>query len=105
MPNRQVGWIEQDSEDDAIATATHAAETGKQHVIMSCSASFSATKTVLLQLKDDSTVIWEGYVYNSAHVSFPQGIGITPGNACSAVLAASGTGATIGKVNLTGVTV
>ncbi|KKL97624.1 hypothetical protein LCGC14_1832630 [marine sediment metagenome] len=98
-----VGWIEQDSQDDAIATATHAAKTRENHVVMSVSASFSTSTTKLLQIKDDTTVVWEGYVYSSENIPFPNGIEITQGKACSAVLAASGTGGVIGKVNLTGI--
>lgn len=97
------GWVENDSQDDAIATATHAAKSRENHVVMSVSASSSAAKIILLQIKDDTTVVWEGYVHNSFHASFPNGIEITQGNACSAVLAASGTGGTVGKVNFTGI--
>jgi hypothetical protein len=103
---RQVGWIEKASADNATATATHAAPTddSKQHVITSVSASFATTRAKLLQLKDGTTVIWEGYVYDKDHITFPEGgVGITVGAACSAVLAASGSG--LGKVNLTGITI
>lgn len=98
------GWIETDSQDNAAATAAHAAATGKQHIIYGVSASFSATATKLLQIKDGSTVVWEGYVYDKTDLTFPQGIAATQGNAVSAVLAASGAGGTIGKVNLHGET-
>lgn len=102
----QAGWVAVDSKDNAAATAAKAAptDTRKQHVVYEVDASYSATKTLLLQIKDGTTVIWEGYVYDQRHVSFPRGIAITIGAACSAVLAASGTGGVIGKVNLHGVT-
>jgi len=99
----QAGWIETDSKDNAEATASHAAATGRQYVIYSVDASFSAAATKLLQVKDGTTVIWEGYVVNSRDISFSEGIAATPGNAVSAVLAASGTGGLIGKVNIHGV--
>ena len=103
MSNLFVGWVENDGQTNAIATATHAAKVRENHVVMSVSASFSASATKLLQIKDGSTVVWEGYVYNSEHVPFPNGIEISQGSACSAVLAASGTGGVIGKINLTGI--
>lgn len=100
----QAGWVVKDSKDDAIATAAKAAETGKRHIIHSVDASFSATTAKLLQIKDDTDIVWEGYVYDSREVPFPKGFTLTKGNACSAVLAASGTGGNIGKVNLHGTT-
>lgn len=98
------GWVEKDSKDNAAATATRAAETGKIHYITGVFASYSAAKTLLLQIKDGSTVIAEQYVVNSEAITFPTPIRATKGNAVSAVLAASGTDGTIGKVNLTGFT-
>jgi predicted dinucleotide-utilizing enzyme len=107
MPRPHVGWLAKDSQDNATATATKAALTGKQHVIYSVSASFSATAAnKLVQLKDGTTVIWEGYVTdNGREFTFPKGIGIARGAACSATLAASGAGGTIGKLNLHGETI
>ncbi len=97
------GWSEIDSKDNAIATATRAADASKSHIVFAVSASFSATKSaILLQIKDATTVIWEDYVYDSQPFTFPRGLKIAEGNACSAVLAASGTGAVLGKVNLHG---
>lgn len=101
---RRDAWQETDSQDNAAATATHAAETGKRHVITAVSASFSASSTKLLQIKDDTTVIWEAYVENHEHLTFPTGLLATAGNAVSAVLAASGGAGTIGKVNIAGYT-
>lgn len=97
------GWIEIDSQDNSLATATRAAEPGKNHIIYSVDASFSAaTAFKLLQIKEATTVIWEGYVSDSREVTFPRGLKITEGVVCSAELAASGTAAVIGKVNLHG---
>jgi hypothetical protein len=97
------GWVAKDSKDNALATAAKAAVPGGSHYITGFAASYSATKTGLLQIKDGSTVIAEHYVYDSAAVQFAP-IKVTKGNAVSAELAASGAGGTIGKVNLTGFT-
>ena len=110
--DRRTGWVETDSEDNAEATASRAAETGRQHVVYSVDASFSAINAglVLLQVKDGTTTVWEGYAGSDTDGStyiekeFPAGLTITLGAACSAVLAASGTGGTVGKVNIHGVT-
>lgn len=97
------GWVATDSKDNAIATATKAAATGKTHIITGAFASFSATKSGLLQVKDGNTVIAEQYIYDSGYI--PLNVKATAGNAVSAVLTASGTATTLGKVNLTGFTV
>lgn len=98
------GWVEKASADNDAATATRTAETNKCHYITNVSASFSATKSALLQIKDGSTVIAEHYVYDQATLTFPAPIKCTSGNAVSAVLAASGSGGTLGKVVLSGFT-
>ena len=90
----RAGWVATDSKDNATATATKAAETGRHHMVYSVDASFSATAIQLLQIKDGTTVIWEGHVHDSREVQFPAGISISLGAAASAVLAASGTGGT-----------
>ncbi len=97
-------WSETDSKDNAIATATHAAVTGKQYRVTHIQASFSAdpTNPVLLQIKDGVTVVWEGYVALAEGIDVALAIPGTPDNLMSATLAASGTGGTIGKVNLQG---
>jgi len=101
----RAGWVATDSQDNATATATKAAVTGRHHIVYSADASFSVTATIqILQIKDGTTVIWEGYVHSSREVVFPGGISTSIGAAASAVLAASGTGGTIGKVNLHGTT-
>lgn len=101
----QPGWVETDSADNGIATATKAAVAGSQYVIYSVTASFTSTTAKLLQVKDGSTVIYEEVIYDGGNIPFPKGIAITPGNAVSAVLAASGAGANIGYVNIHGNTV
>lgn len=86
--------------------ATAAAAAGNQNqrnYITGVDASFSvASTTALLQLMDDATVIWEQYVQGHAEINFPSPIVGTLGKSFSAVLAASGTAGTIGKVNLRG---
>ena len=100
----QTGWVVTASQDNAEATATKAAVSGKSHVVRSVDAGFSGAATKLLQIKDGTTVVWSGPVYSSREVVFPNGLTITKGNACSAVLAASGTGGVTGYVNLHGTT-
>ncbi len=99
----QIGWSETVvGLSNAIATATHAAETDKQHVIMSCTVSYNATGNGKLEIKDGATVIWTGQVYDSRDITFPQGMKIADGAACSAVLEAGG-GSLVGYVNLQGI--
>lgn len=96
--------LAKDSQDNATATATAAAGNANQrYYITGVDASFTTLDTVqLLQLKDGSTVVWEGYVHTSAFISFPSPIMGSLATAFSAVLAASGTGGNLGKVNLRG---
>ena len=102
----QAGWAVTDSQDNALATATKAADGSKQHIISGFSASFSAAPGAfkLLQIKAGVIVVWERYIQSEASEIFPDGIAIAPSGAASAELAASGTGGTIGKVNLYGIT-
>jgi hypothetical protein len=98
----QSGWIAIGSGSAGVATATKAAAANKEHIIHSVDASaVGAAEILLLQIKEDTTIIWEGHVHQSRGITFPKGISITRGKACSAVLAA---GAGVTKVNLHGVT-
>lgn len=98
----QAGWVEAATASTGVATATRTAETGKQHIVFSVDASATpAAQVLLLQIKDGTTVVWEGYVLNQRDVNFPRGLSITRGNACSAVFAA---GSSVTKVNLHGIT-
>ena len=99
------GWNDTASADNDTATATKAGVTGSSHFVTHVSASFGGAATKLLQIKDGDTVIWEKYVVNSDDIAFLIPLPITADNAVSAVLAASGTGGTLGKVNLVGFTV
>ena len=97
-------WSEKASADDDAATATHAAATGKQYTLRNIQASFSGAPSagVLLQIKDGATVIWEGYVSTAEGIDMEVRLPGTPGNLMSAVLAASGAGGKVGKVNIQG---
>src|SRR5262245_28914418 len=97
-------WTALDSQDNATATATRAGVGGQRHYITGVQASFSAAATKLLQIKDGAAVILEFYVANGAALSFPSPLEITAGAAAAAVLAASGTPGTLGKVCLQGYT-
>ncbi len=96
--------LAKDSQDNAMATATaNAGSNGQKYYITGVDASFTTLDTVkLLQLKDGSTVIWEGYVHTSLNLNFASPIVGSANTSFSAVLAASGTAANLGKVNLRG---
>jgi hypothetical protein len=96
--------LAKDSKDNAEATATAAAGNSNQrYFITGVDASFTSLDTgKLLQLKDGTTVIWEGYVHTTLYLNFPSPLQGSLGTAFSAVLAASGTAANLGKVNLRG---
>lgn len=97
-------WMVSDSDDNAASTALRAAQTGKKHIVYGISVSYSVAKTLKVILKNGSDTIATFHVYNQRDIIFPQGIEMTPGNACSAVLDASGTGGTIGSVVMHGET-
>jgi hypothetical protein len=96
--------LAKDSQDNAEATASVTPTNSNQKVyITGVDASYTTLDTVaLLQIKEGNTVIWENYVHTSAFVSFPSPLTGAYGASMSAVLAASGTGSNIGKVNLRG---
>lgn len=99
------GWVEYDAQNNATATATKAAATGKQHIVYSVHGSFaSAIANKTLTIKDGTTTIWQHTFSNSLSVEFPAGIAITPGAAVSAELEAAGS-AVIGNVTLHGRTI
>lgn len=96
-----------DSQDNAAATATIPDPGGAGCVFVShISASFSAAPSspVLLQLKEATTVLMEWYVSTAEglQIVFENPIKLKASNAANAVLAASGTGGTVGKVNIAG---
>lgn len=98
--SEQSGWVESALGSAAEAVATKAAVAGKSFVVDSVDASaVGSAESLLLQIKDGTTVIWSGYVHGSRNVPFPKGLSITKGALASATLAA-GAGAT--TVNLHG---
>lgn len=102
----QNGWSET-ATGSASATATHAAETGKQHVIyaVSVSAGSAGSGDISILIREGSTTIWEELIdstkQSSYAITFPKGRKIARGSACSVV--ATKTGATV-KANLHGIT-
>lgn len=102
---KHTAWVVKDSKDNALAVATKAADdVGRSHHITGVYASYSAAKTGLLQIKVDTTIIFEMYVVNSLAINFEIPIQCAPRKAVSVELAASGTAGQFGKVNLTGFT-
>lgn len=104
----QHGWSKPASGTNT-ATATKAAEAGRQHVVYRVDASVSgllgAPGGLTVTIKDGSTTVWEVIAdENTARlvgVHFPKGISITKGAACS-VVATGSSGAV--RVNLHGIT-
>lgn len=106
MPDtREVAiWTVSASADNALATASKAAEAAKRHYITAVGGSFSNAVTRLLQIKKGTDVIWEQYVVNSFSHEFARPIQGDVNELVSAELAASGTAGQLGKVNITGYT-
>lgn len=104
---RIAGWSVAASASSAVATATKAAESSKQHIIYGVDAGFATTpgSPVLLQILEDdvspATVLWEGYVTTPNSFTFKQGMKCGIGRQVSAVLQSGGA---VGKVNLHGIT-
>lgn len=97
-------WVEKANADNAVATATRAAQAGRKHYIEAITGSYGLSKSGILTIKDGDTVIYEFIVYDTEHIEFPRPIPITRGNAVHVELTASGAGGTIGYVNMVGVT-
>lgn len=98
-------WLAHDRRDNAIATATQAADPrGRSHKITTIFASYSGVRTGLLQIRRDAVVIAEHYVVNSAVIPFNEPLLIGPSSAVSATLEASGTGGIFGSVSMVGYT-
>lgn len=94
------------SADNALGTATKAAVTNKTHIVYGVSAGFTnAAVGKLLTIKDGATIVFSTFVHSAAAITFPRGLAMTQGAACSAELAASGTAGQLGDVCLHGVTV
>lgn len=97
-------WSVTGTADNATASATRAAETGKAHYVTGIHGSFSAANIKLMTLKDGSTIIGNFHVHNQRDVHFDRPLRITQGNAALLELAASGVGGQIGAVTITGFT-
>lgn len=103
----QHGWSKTAS-GTTTATATKAAEAGRQHVIFGFSAggNINSSQNMLVLIKDGTTTIWqeevEGTIIPMVQVYFSRGVVITKGAECSIV--ATKTGATSVRVNLHGIT-
>lgn len=95
--------LAKDSQNNAAATASVTPDSNQVVHVTGLDASYSVGSVVgLLQIKDDTTVIWEQYVIGSANIDFSHPLIGTQGKSVSVVLAASGTAGQIGKVNLRG---
>lgn len=97
-------WTEKGSADNATARATRDAEEGKRHYVTALTGSYGNSKNGLLSILDGSTVVYEFFVYDTAHIEFPRPIAMTVGNAVHVELDASETGGTLGYVNVQGIT-
>lgn len=96
--------LAKDSKDNAVATATAPAGASHQrYYITGMDASYSVGTTVgMVQLLDGATVIWEGYLTGVMRHNFISPIEGSLASSFSAVLTASGTAGTIGKVDIRG---
>ena len=109
-PIQRAGWVttwlvkDVSSGDDDEVAAVKAASAGNTHFVTFITASTdnresdlgtTAGGAVHIQLKDDSTVVWEAWVSdingnNPAHFAFPAPIQLTEGNAISVVSVMAG---------------
>ena len=108
MPSTQypapTGTNQNAAADNAAATATHAGAAGEFLEVTHLDASFSAAGVVkLVTLKDNASspvTYWQGYTSGgSLNVDLVPPIKIADTKSAVAVLAASGTGGTIGSIN------
>lgn len=97
-------WVVSASADNGIATATRAAEPGREHHMTAVIASYGSTQGGLLTITDgDWTITVE--VYDELDMEFRSPVRGREGAALSASLTASGTGGNVGYVNLIGYSV
>jgi hypothetical protein len=100
-----IEWTENASADNALATATHAAEAGKRHYIIGVTGGYSvANAGKTLVVKDGAATVLTLRIHDTGGVMFPKPLRGTAGNAVSAELLASGTAGQIGNVALLGYT-
>lgn len=98
-------WSITATSDNAIATATKAAEAGKSHYITSIAGSYSAANIGLITVSDGAAVVGNYHTHNQRDVVLSRPFRAVSGNAVSVSLAASGTVGVIGAVTITGYTV
>lgn len=102
-------WSEVTAEvDNALATATHAAEVGLRHVITKVEAAYETSATSgLLTIKFGTAVVARKYIHGAGALDFgdPGFINPTANQAVSAELAASGTAGVTAVISLFGFTV
>jgi hypothetical protein len=100
------GWAASDSQDNGLATVTVAAVAGKQHIIYSVAAGYTAAVAgKQLTVKVGTTTVLQTAIYTSGSIPFPRGISAPINTAVTAELEASGAAGTIGAVTLHGVTI
>lgn len=102
---RQKGsWIQADNSDNAAAVATAAASGSNRHFITSVSGGYDTSGVSgTLTLTDGTiTAVWP--VHDAFAIVFPSPVEMTPGDAVTLTLTASGTGGQLGYVALTGYT-
>lgn len=91
----QAGWSITGS-GGGNQTLTKAGVPGKQHIVYGIDIGVSTTNgaTIFMEIKDGSTRVWAhilaGAAASARDVTFPAGIAITPGNAVSFVISATG---------------
>lgn len=99
-------WVEQDTKDNATATASKAApSSGLRHFITGVGGGYDAAVAGnTLILKDGSTEVARWLVHNSFSEDFNSPIELSPATAANLELEASGSGGTNGSVVLKGYT-
>lgn len=104
LNNRGIStWIVTATGDNAIATATKAAEAGKSHYVVAISATYNdSTINNLVALKDGANTVGNFHVGN---IVFSKPLKLTAGNAVSVSLPASGTLGKVGAVTIVGFTI
>ncbi len=96
-------WTVVATADNAIASVSKAAVTGKAHYITAVHASFSAAAIKLL-IWSDGTTERRMYVHNQRDIAFSEPVKVDDATAFVGSLAASGTGAVIGALTVHGYT-
>jgi hypothetical protein len=99
-------WVEYADSPAATVTATHAAVTGKQHVIVTVDASFKTSTTDgQIRLFDGTTEIASKYIHGAGAIDFGEsGHPCTKGNLVQAILT-GGSGTESGAITMNGFSV